>query len=1176
MAITHIPNPTGPLDPATKAAYDVIFGEDYCGPMQTSDIKRILWHLGINPFADGGLAWEVGKPYQAGTIVTEGGITYISVGDHISETGDVVLGSPSQPGQTQWITAPVLERGGVMWLASLGYLAGDIVTDDLTGNVYVAVASSSNIQPSTDVTAASWAAIKVVEQGGVAYAPSITYAIGDMIIADDGTTVKAYYCTTSYTSAAAGTPAQFLIEIANWTPLPSSERGGIAWSLAQDYVIGDLVTEGGITYICSANHTPVTGDVALGSPSQPTQTSWSTSIERGGVAWGLTQDYLIGDIVTEAGITYICNADHTSLTGDVTLGSPSQPNQISWDIIVQERGGIAWALGIDYLVGDLVTVAGITYYCIVGHTSLTGDVADGAPDVASQTNWSTSTERGGIAWGVSQDYVIGDLVTEGGITYICSADHTPITGDVALGSPSQPNQTSWSTVTERGGVWYQRSTDYKVGDIITADDGTNVEVYRCILDYTSAVGGNPADFLAERDTDLRWSLMETSVERGGILWITTTDYLIGDTVIDDIDGKSYTAIVDNAASQPSTVASTDWELTEGFEKGGVAYAATTTYEIGDIVSDSTTSPRKVFLSLVDANVGNPLPTATGLNAWWQELDTALYNSPTGGDLDGDGVLDLIDGTVVGEGGGQHCPLSALGEYPDTTIGPERIGAVWRVSGLGRDVAGDSIEHTMAGGSLAGIGVADGDQFTWVDGATPNEVWLWTPQARVVGERGGVLWRSGENYEIGDMVIDTTTGEIFVAIAATVPGGVPSVTPTEWELARTSERGGIFYQASTSYAVGDIITADVDNGTDPIFTDVYRCITAITSAAGGAPTDFFAEIASWTLTSPVTERGGVFYQPTTDYIIGDIITANNNTTDDVYRCIVDYTSAAGGTPVEFNSEIANWVLINQERAGVAWRVTQDYLIGDIVTEAGLTYTCNADHTSLIGDVVLGSPSQLTQTSWDLVSLERGGVAWSLTQDYLIGDVATEGGNAYLCNADHIPVTGDTLLGSPTQPTQTSWDIINQERGGILHDEAGIDYVVGDTVTLPGTEYIYHCILDHTSAPVTPGTCHGDIVHWSQAGLPILEYNFTTNVLGDTVTVPPGIPAGPHTYEFDGLTGIPDENGPHWFSVSLGTAGFNAEVFVDGFKLPPIEFDTSVDGYVYIESPVADNSWVQIKI
>ncbi len=53
------------------------------------------------------------------------------------------------------------------------------------------------------------------------------------------------------------------------------------------------------------------------------------------------------------------------------------------------------------------------------------------------------SEKGGVAWHSSINYVKGDIVTENDIIYLCNRNHLSSTTNDTNGSPSQPSQTGW-------------------------------------------------------------------------------------------------------------------------------------------------------------------------------------------------------------------------------------------------------------------------------------------------------------------------------------------------------------------------------------------------------------------------------------------------------------------------------------------------------------------------------------------------------------------------------------------------------------------------------------------------------------------------------------------------------------------------------------------------------------
>ncbi len=141
----------------------------------------------------------------------------------------------------------------------------------------------------------------------------------------------------------------------------------------------------------------------------------------------------------------------------------------------------------------------------------------------------------------------------------------------------------------------------------------------------------------------------------------------------------------------------------------------------------------------------------------------------------------------------------------------------------------------------------------------------------------------------------------------------------------------------------------------------------------------------------------------------------------------------------------------------------------------------------------------------------------------------------------------------------------ERGGILWDPS-TSYKTGDIVG--NNDGVYLALKD--SVNIVP---LGHPTEWLQiiAGAPTFVYNYQSDLLG---TASGGTPAGPHTFAGDGLTDVPDENGPYFFSIAKPSAGKSVSVTIDGFQLGPTEYNTNIDGYVEIEFEVYDNSTVKI--
>ncbi len=202
------------------------------------------------------------------------------------------------------------------------------------------------------------------------------------------------------------------------------------------------------------------------------------------------------------------------------------------------------------------------------------------------------------------------------------------------------------------------------------------------------------------------------------------------------------------------------------------------------------------------------------------------------------------------------------------------------------------------------------------------------------ERGGIAWKTALPYQPGDLVsLDLAGPGMYELYRCTSPHTSVDITvPAEfnnWELVTSAELGGVHYKGASGYSAGDIVTADVDNGVDPITTSVYRCTSTYTSGAG-TPVSFNAEIANWTEIAGAPERGGVQHSSGTDYVINDLVV--DPTDNATYRCIRDHLSIGGNNPDGEPSTALQtaWALSTADERGGVFYKQADYKLGDIIT------------------------------------------------------------------------------------------------------------------------------------------------------------------------------------------------------------------------------------------------------
>lgn len=167
-------------------------------------------------------------------------------------------------------------------------------------------------------------------------------------------------------------------------------------------------------------------------------------------SWSGATAYVIGDIVTSAGSSYLCVADHTNHV---------PPNVTYWQLLTSTPWGTpaAWVTATAYSAtapASVVTQGGATYVCIVSHTSGTfaTDLAaskwlkisgnDGTNGGTGPAPWSVP-----VAWVTATPYVVGppaSVVVQGGESYVCLVSHTSGTFATDLAA------SKWIKITQKG------------------------------------------------------------------------------------------------------------------------------------------------------------------------------------------------------------------------------------------------------------------------------------------------------------------------------------------------------------------------------------------------------------------------------------------------------------------------------------------------------------------------------------------------------------------------------------------------------------------------------------------------------------------------------------------------------------------------------------------------------
>jgi hypothetical protein len=228
-----------------------------------------------------------------------------------------------------------------------------------------------------------------------------------------------------------------------------------------------------------------------------------------------------------------------------------------------------WASNRAYVLDDIISFKGNTYVCVVNHTSTASQEAWEDTDLnANPSRWELYVPgvRNAGAWTANTFYAKNDLVRYGGNIFICKDNHTsPNNENLFYATNFAGNWDLFLNGNENKGTW-QATTWYKVNDLVKY--GNNI--YLCNIGHTSTSSFDITKF----SVYLEAVKFEDS-------WSDAVEYQPGDIVL--FGGYSYTAKTINTNKQPNNYVNTDWEvISVGFDSKG-NYNPSTIYVPGDVV-----------------------------------------------------------------------------------------------------------------------------------------------------------------------------------------------------------------------------------------------------------------------------------------------------------------------------------------------------------------------------------------------------------------------------------------------------------------------------------------------------------------------------------------------------------------------------------------------------------------
>ena len=483
--------------------------------------------------------------------------------------------------------------------------------------------------------------------------------------------------------------------------------------------------------------------------------------------WETTTPYLVDDVISVGGQSYICTISHTSA---VLFATDLAENPAYWELV---SGGITWKGDWDtdtyYDAGDIVKYGGIVYFCNAAHTSaLTTDL--GLEDdfgkweeFAADLYWSGP-------WDPDTRYRKNDLVSYGGITYVCNAWHTSaataalgLEDDLELWDEFNKGITylgDWVSDTPGPAVRYRENDVVKYG----------ASTWICTTYHTSATAFDNA----------KWSLFVEGVQFENT-WVGGTEYQIGDLVT--YGGYSYVCKQNHSTSQVPPTATAYWDVyTTGFNFRGDWTA--TTYKVGDVVRRGGYT----YVATADSSSASP-PNLT----YWSQLNAGINWVNIQGEYPGTTTTNVTVANPLAFGAEFIVARSGT-TYTLTRINPGTdytTGDIVKI--LGTDVGGVSptnditITLTASGGSI-------------------------TAQSHIGFSS---TWGAGTVYVLGDVTFWGASSYICVSshTASTPNRPDNDTTATYWNLLSAGAESSVLTTEGDTYYYSETGPSRLPVGTD---------------------------------------------------------------------------------------------------------------------------------------------------------------------------------------------------------------------------------------------------------------------------------------------------------------------------------------------------------------------------
>jgi len=490
-----------------------------------------------------------------------------------------------------------------------------------------------------------------------------------------------------------------------------------AWATTTAYAVDDVVTVGGKTYICVVSHT---SSALFGTDLNFNPTKWNVVADGAKWlgAWANNTYYNLGDQVQYGGIVYQANTAHTSIATNAPITVTGASGTSSTVTITFTAQAVA-----PFLIGSTVTVAGIATsasgYNQVGATvtactttsvsysnATTATYTSGGTIVgtlqtaleADQSKWDAfaSNFYWAGAWVINTRYKVRDLVTYGGITYVCNTAHVSANTS-ALGLENDISKwDSFNSGITYLSAWSGSSYRYKLNDVVKY----GADLWICTTQHTSS-----ATF-----DNTKWSIFVNGFQFESS-WVGGTTYQVGDIVT--YGGYAYICKQNHATTQtPTAVSSAYWDVyTTGFSFQG-DWSSAGNYYVGSVVRLGGYT----YVATADNNTKTPTINSTVVTTNYINVDsvTGLVDSlpisvaTTVGGLSNTSTYYVIGATVASTTATlNNASISNGASGAGTTLAIGSVGAGTVVVGM----------YITGSGVTAGTYIVSGSGLSWVVSAS---------------------------------------------------------------------------------------------------------------------------------------------------------------------------------------------------------------------------------------------------------------------------------------------------------------------------------------------------------------------------------------------------------------------------------------------------------------------------